>query len=99
MLIKVIFPHAEFNAKVRDGTVGRTLARILDDQKPEAVYFTETCGKRSALLVVDLKDASRIPSLAEPWFLNFQADVHFQVAMNADDLKRAGLEELGKKWG
>ncbi len=42
--------------------------------------------------------ASKIPALAEPWFLTFQADVEFQVVMSPDDLKRAGLDELGKKW-
>jgi len=50
------------------------------------------------LLVVDLPDASKIPALAEPWFLTFQADVEFRVAMTLEDLKKAGLDELGKKW-
>jgi hypothetical protein len=36
--------------------------------------------------------------LAEPWFLAFHADVEFRVAMTPEDLKRAGLEELGKSW-
>jgi IstB-like ATP binding protein len=41
---------------------------------------------------------SKIPALAEPWFLTFQADVEFRVVMSPDDLKRAGLDELGKQW-
>ena len=48
--------------------------------------------------MVDLPDPSQIPALAEPWFLTFQADVEFRVAMTPDDLKKAGLENLGKKW-
>jgi len=40
-----------------------------------------------------------VPFYSEPWFLQFDADVEFRVVMNPDELKRAGLEELGKKWG
>jgi hypothetical protein len=49
--------------------------------------------------VVDLKDPSDIPRLAEPWFLTFNATVEIQPAMTPEDLGRAGLEELGKIWG
>ena len=72
--------------------------RILEAIKPEAAYFTEQDGQRGAVLVVDLPDPSKIPALAEPWFLTFQADVEFRVAMTPDDLKKAGLDELGKRW-
>jgi hypothetical protein len=74
------------------------LNRILEATKPEAVYFTEQDGCRSAILIVDLPDPSKVPTLAEPWFLTFQADVEVRVVMTPDDLKRAGLDELGKKW-
>jgi hypothetical protein len=36
---------------------------------------------------------------AEPFFLQFNADVVFHPAMTPEDLKRGGLEALGKKWG
>ncbi len=52
-----------------------------------------------AVPVVDLPDAPMIPSLAEPWFLTFQADVEFRIAMTPDDLKRAGWDPFGKQWG
>jgi hypothetical protein len=45
-----------------------------------------------------MPDPSKIPALAEPWFLTFNADVQFRVAMTPEDLKMAGLEELGKNW-
>ncbi|MGH8580756.1 MAG: panthothenate synthetase, partial [Gammaproteobacteria bacterium] len=51
-----------------------------------------------AVLIVDLSDPSKIPALAEPWFLTFQADVEFRIVMSPDDLKRAALDDLGKKW-
>jgi hypothetical protein len=98
MLLKVKIPHAEFNQAVREGTIGQKIGRILEDTKPEAVYFTEQNGQRGAILIVDVAEPSKVPSFAEPWFLAFNADVEFRVAMTPDDLQRAGLEELGKKW-
>ena len=98
MLMHVKLPHEPFNTAVRNGTVGETMQRILADLKPEAVYFTEYDGKRSGVFVVDVTDPSTIPSLAEPWFLLFNADVQFHVVMNPEELGRAGLDALGKKW-
>ena len=99
MLLNVTFPHEPFNTAVRKGTAGATLGKILEALKPEAVYFTEQDGQRGAVLVVNVEDPSQVPALAEPWFLHFQADCKFRIAMTPEDLRRAGLEELGKKWG
>jgi hypothetical protein len=98
MVLNVSFPGTEFNAAVKDGSAGQKLGRILEEIKPEAVYFTEQNGQRVAIVVVDLPNASRIPALAEPWFLSFNARVEFRVAMTPEDLKKAGLEELGRKY-
>ena len=98
MLLSVKIPHAEFNQAVRDGTVGRKVRRILEDTKPEAVYFTEQNGQRGAILIIDLPDPSKVPAFAEPWFLAFNANVEFHIVMTPDELQRAGLEGLGKKW-
>ena len=96
--MNVRIPHQSFNAAVKDGTVGAKLNRILEAIKPEAAYFTEHGGQRGAVLVVNMADASNIPALAEPWFLTFEADVEFRIAMTPADLKKAGLKALGKKW-
>ncbi|MGA7875516.1 MAG: hypothetical protein WCA08_07610 [Desulfoferrobacter sp.] len=98
MILNVKFPHEEFNKAVRDGSVGHKVRRILEDSNPEAVYFTEQNGQRGAIIIVDLEDPSKVPAFAEPWFLAFNADVEFHIAMTPDDLQRAGLEDLGKKW-
>jgi len=97
-LLNVVIPHDKFNALTKDGSVGKKLKLILDETKPEAVYFTEQHGKRSVLLIVDMADASKIPSLAEPWFLTFNADVEVKAIMSPEDLGKAGLDALGKKW-
>lgn len=98
MLIQVKIPPEEFNAAVRDGSVGKKIERILQETKPEAVYFTEYEGQRGAVMIADLKDPSQVPTFAEPWFLLFNAEVEFHVAMTPEDLGRAGLDALGKKW-
>lgn len=98
VLMNVTIPHHTFNEAVLDGSAGTKINKIMEAIKPEAVYFTEMDGSRGCLMVVDMPDASNIPALAEPWFLTFEADVQFRIAMTPDDLKRGGLDELGKKW-
>src|SRR5262245_28326275 len=98
MLLQVKIPHEKFNAAVRDGTASQKLSRILEETRPQAVYFTEIDGHRGAVMIVDLDDPSKVPAFAEPWFLTFNADVEFRAVMTPDDLRRAGLDSLGKKW-
>jgi hypothetical protein len=97
-LMIVTMPHAPFNAAVKDGSVGAKMKKILEAAKPESAYFAEMNGKRTGFLVVNLSDASQIPSLAEPWFLTFEADVQFHPCMTPADVERAGLDKLGKQW-
>ena len=98
MLLNVTLPHEPFNAAVRNGTAGSTIRQILDEIKPEAVYFTEQNGHRGAILIVHVTQPSDVPALAEPWFLNFNADCQFRIVMSPEELQQAGLEELGRKW-
>ncbi|ABE35393.1 hypothetical protein DR64_5885 [Paraburkholderia xenovorans LB400] len=98
MLLNIRIPNEPFNALVRDGTAGQVVGQILEEIKPEAVYFTEQNGRRGAVLVVDIDSASSIPALAEPWFLKFNADCEVRIAMLPEDLMKAGLDKLGAKW-
>ena len=99
MLMQVKFPIEPFNTYVRDGSIGSKMQKIMADIKPEAAYFTAVDGHRGGILVVNMDDPSKIPALAEPWFLVFNAHVEIQPTMTPEDLGRAGLEALGKKWG
>ena len=98
MFIHLQFPLEPFNAAVRDGSAGQKIQKILEAIKPEAAYFCEHNGHRGGTLVVNVNQASDIPVLAEPWFLTFNAHVEFRVAMTPEDLGRANLDALGKKW-
>ena len=72
-IVTATWDMATGNAAVKAGTMGSTVQSILEDLKPEAVYFTATEGQRSAILIMNLDDASQIPGVAEPWFLAFNA--------------------------
>ena len=98
MILHVRIPHEEFNAAVRDGSVGGKMKQILDETRAEAVYFTEYDGRRGAIMIINIDDPSEVPKFAEPWFLSFNADVQFHIAMTPEELGRAGLEKLGEKW-
>ncbi len=92
-IIEVGFPLEPFNSYVRQGTVGAKLGEILGAIKPEVCYFTDSGVGRGALMIVDLENASQAPHVTEPFMLNFDASVHYRVAMSPDDLQKAGLDQ------
>jgi hypothetical protein len=99
MMMQVEMPLEPFNTEVRNETAGLKMMKILDEIKPEAAYFGEHDGKRGGFLIVEVAKPSDVPRLAEPWFLNFNAEVKFRVVMSPEDLVEADLVALGKKWG
>jgi hypothetical protein len=84
-------PVEASNARILDGTLVKLVQKFIADHKPEAAYFSaDDDGCRSGAMILDVKDASEIPGLAEPWFLAFNAKVSFRPVMNAQDLAAAG---------
>ena len=98
--LKVSIPVETGNATIGDGSLPKTIESILADLKPEAAYFAGDDGRRTGFIFFDLKDASHIPAVAEPWFLAFDAEVELLPAMNLDDLKKAtpGIEKAVKNY-
>ena len=96
--MNIRFPHEPFNTLLREGKASETIRKILDDVKPESIYFTEQGGSRGAVAVIDVADSSRIPFFSEPFFINFNADCEFRIAMSPENLAQSGLDELGSKW-
>jgi hypothetical protein len=89
IMMKVEFPVEAGNAGMRAGTLPKTIAAILAEQKPEAAYFLDHNGRRCGMLFLDLRREADIPALAEPWFLAFNASVEMHPAMVPADLVKA----------
>jgi hypothetical protein len=81
------------NRAFQDGSMQKTLMEAIDRLKPESAYFYPEQGVRTALMIIDLKDSSEIPAVAEPFFSRLNASVEFLPVMNADDLKK-GLAKV-----
>lgn len=98
-IVHIVIPHDPFNDYVREGIAGERLQAVIRETRPEHIWLTDQDGQRGAVAIYDIAEASGVPSIAEPWFLTFEADCTFQIAMTPDDLASAGLEELGRRWG
>ena len=73
MLLKVNMPNDTANELSRTGKLGSTIQTILADLNPEAAYFAEDDGERTAYIFFEMTDSSQLPAIAEPWFLAFNA--------------------------
>lgn len=99
-LLKVNIPVESGNAAAKAGELGAIIKSILAEQKPEAAYFAATNGQRTGFIFLDMKDASQIPAIAEPWFLAFNAAIEFYPVMVPGDLAKAGsaIDKAAKKY-
>ena len=95
MMMKVSIPVEAGNRGVKEGILPKTIMGFVEQMKPEASYFATDDGKRTAFFFFDLKDPSMIPAAAEPFFMNLNASIEIQPAMNLDDMK-AGVERAMK---
>jgi hypothetical protein len=99
MMMQISMPVEAGNKAARAGAFGTPFQKILEELKPEAAYFcTGAGGERGGFVVFDMKDASEIPAVAEPFFLAYNARVTFFPVMNARDLANAapGIEKAVK---
>jgi hypothetical protein len=95
MMMRLSMPVDTGNRGVKDGSLERTIGGLLERLRPEASYFFPENGRRTCLVVFDLKNPADIPSVVEPLFVELNAAVDLIPVMNADDLKK-GLSSLGE---
>ncbi len=99
-LVKISIPVEAGNQAAKKDNL-KVIQSILEQQKPEAAYFFAEDGKRTGMLILDVKDASEIPAIAEPWFLGLNAAIEMMPAMVPADLQKAGpaIAEAVKTYG
>ena len=100
-LLKVNIPVEAGNAATKAGKLGATIQSILADLKPEAVYFADDNGQRTAFIFLDVQDASQIPAIVEPWMLAFNARIEMHPVMVLEDLIKAdpAFQQAVEKYG
>lgn len=94
-MIRITVPVEAGNKSITNGTLPKTIADTMDKLRPEAAYFFSDRGVRTGIMIVDFKDVSDIPAIAEPLFMAFNAAVEFIPVMNADELKK-GLSKVAQ---
>ena len=95
MMMKVSVPIEAANKAVQEGTMGKLLQAQLERLRPEAVYFYADDDVRTALLFIDVKDASDMPVIAVPFFQQVSARIRFIPVMNVQDFQ-TGMAKLAK---
>ena len=100
-MLKAVMDTERGNALAKAGTLGSTIQKILDELKPEAAYFTDDHGSRTAYIFFDMQENSQVPAIAEPWFLALNAHLEFHAVMVPEDLAKAasGIANAAKTFG
>jgi hypothetical protein len=95
-MLRITIPAHTGNKAIQDGSLPRVVQSTIETLRPEAAYFFAEHGKRTSLMVFDLKDPSQIPVTVEPLFMAFDAEIELTPVMNAQDLQ-AGLSQVARK--
>ena len=95
------FPKEKTNAAIKDGTFPQTIQSIMEELKPEAVYFTDIDGDRGGYFIINMDDASQYVAMSEPLLLSLGATIKLNLVMTPEDLQRAtpALELAAQKYG
>ena len=88
-LIEAVMPTETGNRKVKDGSLLKFMQQYMGEIRPEAVYYSIAHGKRTCYMIVDIASADKLPEIAEPLWLNAQAEVNFIPVMDQDDFQKA----------
>jgi len=92
-LMRVSIPVESGNRAIKDGNLERTIQGAMERLRPEAAYFYPENGRRTCLMVFDLKSPADVPAIAEPFFMELDASVEMHTVMNVEDLKK-GLSSM-----
>ena len=99
-MITCLIPVEEGNESAKAGSLGSTIQSIMEELKPEAAYFSDVEGARSAYIVVNMDDASQISAIAETLFLGLGATIQVHRVMVPEELGQAtpAIDQAAQKY-
>ena len=99
-MISARVPTERANALMKDGSFSQIVQSIMEDLKPEAVYFTDIDGARGGYFIVNIDDPSELPAMAEPIFHGLGATIEVHLVMTPEDFQRAtpAVEQAVQKY-
>jgi hypothetical protein len=92
-MLRAVMDTEKANKSRSSGKLAKVVEETLQRMKPEAAYFGPHEGRRACYIVFDMQDSSQLPSIAEPFFQEFGAEVEVQPVMTPEDLRK-GLSAL-----
>jgi hypothetical protein len=85
-------PTESGNKLLQDPNFPKKLEGVLNQIKPEAVYFTAIEGERGIYMIVNVPSADMIATIAEPLWMTFNCKLDLQPLMELKDLQQ-GLQK------
>jgi hypothetical protein len=89
VLVRATIPTVAGNKVLKDPNLVKNIEDYIQKFNCEAAYFAEVNGSRTMNFVLDLSSPDMIPTIVEPLFQGYDANVEIHPAMNLDDLKKA----------
>ena len=89
MLMIVEVPAEGAKEALRSGKGFQAFQEVLSQTNPEAVYFAPMNGNRTAFIVFNLDDPSRLPAIQEPLYLSLNATVVVLPCFTPPELEKA----------
>lgn len=99
-LVHATLTNESGNALVHDANFAQRIQTVLEDLRPEAVYFAAAHGQRSIYAICNLESGADIPRVAEPLWLSFNAAVEIVPLLTPDEMQQAGpvIGQLAQKY-
>lgn len=94
-LLRIRMPTESGNKMLQDPNFPKKLEGVLNQIKPEAVYFSPIEGERGISMIVNLTSADMIATIAEPLWMTFNGKLTFEPLMELSDLQK-GLQNVKK---
>ncbi|HUS63858.1 MAG TPA: DUF3303 family protein [Kofleriaceae bacterium] len=95
-LIRATLPSASANEALKSGAVPELLGNFVKTYKPESAWFTMRDGERTCYFVVDVNDATDMPSINEPFWHVAGAKMEWTPVMSFDELQAGLKKHLGR---